>query len=56
MGLEMLIMQNHRPDLILLDIMMPEMNGYEFCAKLQENEDLSLHSGRILDRARRRAG
>ncbi|HSP06991.1 MAG TPA: ATPase, T2SS/T4P/T4SS family [Acidobacteriota bacterium] len=40
-GLEMLIVQSHRPDLILLDIMMPEMNGYEFCAKLQENENLS---------------
>ena len=40
-GLEMLIVQNQRPDLILLDIMMPEMNGYEFCAKLQENENLS---------------
>src|SRR4051812_35348974 len=41
MGLEMLITQNQRPDLILLDIMMPEMNGYDFCAKLQENEELS---------------
>jgi type IV pilus assembly protein PilB len=40
-GLQMLLMQNHRPDLILLDIMMPEMNGYEFCAKLQENDELS---------------
>jgi type IV pilus assembly protein PilB len=40
-GLEMLISENHRPDLILLDIMMPEMNGYEFCSKLQENDDLS---------------
>jgi len=26
-----------QPDLILLDIMMPEMDGYEVCARLQQN-------------------
>jgi CheY-like chemotaxis protein len=29
---------NEPVDLILLDIMMPEMNGFEVCSKLQDNE------------------
>ncbi len=28
-----------KPDVILLDIMMPEMDGYEVCARLKEQED-----------------
>lgn len=29
----------HHPNLILLDIMMPEMDGYEVCARLKSNPD-----------------
>ena len=34
-GLE--IAQNEKPDLIVLDIMMPEMDGYEACRRLKAN-------------------
>ena len=32
------IAQKEHPDLILLDVIMPGMSGYEVCKKLQENE------------------
>ncbi|MBC8199749.1 MAG: Flp pilus assembly complex ATPase component TadA [Desulfobacterales bacterium] len=30
-----------KPDIILLDIIMPEMDGYEVCSRLQENDETS---------------
>jgi CheY-like chemotaxis protein len=33
--------QNHRPDLILTDIAMPEMDGYTLQRKLRERGDLA---------------
>ncbi len=38
-GKGMEVIRNQKPDLILLDVIMPEMNGYEFCANLQKNEE-----------------
>lgn len=35
-GLEMA--KNHLPDLILLDLMLPEMDGFEVCKKLKQKE------------------
>lgn len=36
-GLELAL--NENPDLILLDIMMPKMDGYEVCRKIREKKD-----------------
>jgi two-component system alkaline phosphatase synthesis response regulator PhoP len=37
-GLDMI--RSERPDLIILDVMMPEMNGYDVCVVLKEDEAL----------------
>jgi DNA-binding response OmpR family regulator len=36
-GIEMVIKE--KPEIILLDILMPEMNGYEVCAHLKSNAE-----------------
>lgn len=41
-GLEALkLMKTVKPDLVLLDIMMPELDGYETCQRMKEDEELS---------------
>ena len=41
-GLERLA--RHRPDLILLDLMMPEMDGFEFVAELRQHDAVARRS------------
>ena len=35
------IIQQERPDLIFLDVMMPKMSGYEVCQRIKEDNALS---------------
>ena len=35
-----IVNQDKKPDLILLDIMMPEMDGYEVCRRIKENPSI----------------
>ena len=37
-GLE--VLKKMRPDAIILDLMMPEMDGFEFCELVKNNEQL----------------
>lgn len=40
------LLNNHHPDLTILDIMMPEVDGYEVCSYIRKTDALS-HSGII---------
>ena len=46
------LIEEQKPDLILLDIMMPEMDGYEVLKRLKENSTLNqiLRSPSALER------
>ena len=39
-NLALQVAEKEKPDLILLDIMMPEMDGFEVCRRLRENQKL----------------
>ncbi|WP_129600662.1 response regulator transcription factor [Anaerophilus nitritogenes] len=34
--------QNFRPDLLILDVMMPKLNGYEVCKKIEDNNNMGI--------------
>lgn len=41
-GVEALeIVRRYQPDIVVSDVMMPRMNGYELCKQIKENIDIS---------------
>ena len=49
------MVESHRPDLIFLDVMMPEMTGYEVCRRVKESYPetyviMLTAKGQLLDR------
>lgn len=36
------VLEGHRPDLVLLDVDMPEINGFEVCRRIKDNADTRL--------------
>lgn len=51
-GMEALqLIRNHAPDIVVSDVMMPRMNGYEFCKQIKEDISIS-HTPVILLTAR----
>lgn len=49
------MVESHRPDLIFLDVMMPEMTGYEVCQRVKETYPetyviMLTAKGQLLDR------
>jgi CheY-like chemotaxis protein len=36
------VVESEQPDLVLLDVLMPELDGYAVCARLRENEDTAV--------------
>ncbi len=46
-GLEALgLAREHRPDLVLLDVMLPDLSGMDVCRKIKDDPDLGLHDSR----------